>query len=93
MFDFVAILQLNVSTEEILDFSFYYFINQKILSTDRKQIMFLAIKCCIKSVKWYMNKPHSKNLQNIEKNKTAKFGVYIISAAEAEKKTFKYMDW
>ncbi len=33
-----------------------------------------------------MNKPHSKNFQNIEKNKTAKFGVYIISAAEVEKK-------
>ncbi len=37
---------------------------------------------------WNMNKPLSKNLQNIERNKTVKL-VYV-SAAEVEKKLLKY---
>ncbi len=37
--------------------------------------MFLGVKCCINQCEWYINKPLSKNLQNIERNKTVKFGV------------------
>ncbi len=39
-FDFIHTLELRVFTEGILDFSFYHPINQKILSTDRKQTHF-----------------------------------------------------
>ncbi len=38
LFDFVNILELKFFQEGILDFSFYHCINQKILSTDRKQV-------------------------------------------------------
>jgi len=36
--------------------------------------MFLGIKCYVKC-EWFMNKPLSKNLQNIDGNKIVKFGV------------------
>ncbi len=39
-FGFVVILELNVFPEGILNVSFYHSINQKILSTDRKQTHF-----------------------------------------------------
>ncbi len=43
-FDFVFILELKVFPEEIMDFSFYHSINQKILSTDRKQTLFTVFR-------------------------------------------------
>ncbi len=53
-------------------------INQKILSTVRKTVHFLPCfyewKCCINQCDWYMNKPLSKNLQNIDRNKTLSCG-------------------
>ncbi len=53
--------------------------------------MFLAIKCCINQCKWNMNKPLSKNLQNIERNKTLSFGV--CKCCWSGEKTFKDMNW
>ncbi len=39
-----------------------------------------------------MNKPLSKNLQNIERNKTLKFGVYKCCwSGEKTQTSFKYM--
>ncbi len=42
---------------------------------DTKFTMFLGIKCYINQSELYMNKPHSKNLQNIDTINTVKFGV------------------
>ncbi len=36
--------------------------------------MFLGIKCYTNQGEWYINKPLDKNLQNIDRNETAKFG-------------------
>ncbi len=75
----------------------YHTINQKILSKARKKIIifFLGIKCCIKPGEWYINKPLSKNLQNIYRNKTVKFGVceFYQSGEKThfEKTAFKYI--
>ncbi len=57
--------------------------------------IFLGIKCCIKPGEWYINKPLSKNLQNIYRNKTVKFGVceFYQSGEKThfEKTAFKYI--
>lgn len=37
-----------------------------------------------KSDKLYMNQPHCKNLQKIDRNKTGTFGVCTVSATEVE---------
>ncbi len=47
---FVDILKLKVLTQGILDVLFYYYINQKTLSTDRIFTMFIGIKCYINNM-------------------------------------------
>jgi len=55
--------------------------------------MFLAIKCCINQCKLNMNKPLSKNLQNIDMNDTLSFGE--CKCCWSGEKTFKgmYCNW
>ncbi len=53
----------------------------------------------MKSNEWYMNKPLSKNLQNIDMSETVKFGIYKCywsgEKTHFEKTTFKdmYCNW
>ena len=79
LFHFVDILESKVFTERILDIFLYHSINQKILSLVIKNIYFLPVfrnKMFYKSgSEWYMNKPLCKNLQNIDRNQSGKFGV------------------
>ncbi len=63
MSDFVVILELKVFHEGILNFSFCHFINQKILSTDRKQTHFHHV---FRSEMLYnMYKPSENTLQKM----------------------------
>ncbi len=48
--------------------------------------MFLGINCYRNQCEWYTNKPLSKNLQNIERNKNCKVWC-MLRSAEVEKET------
>ena len=76
---FLDILETKQIIEGILEISSYDSINQKILSTGIKKTifsMFLGIKCDInQAVNDISTNPSVKNLQDIDMNKTGKFGV------------------
>ncbi len=72
LFDFVDILERGFFTEGILDFCFN---DSEIQKSENTVNMFLGIKRYRNQSEWYINKPLSKNLQNIDRNKTVNFGL------------------
>ncbi len=61
------------------DFGSLFLLPLESENTDNSQekhifTMFLGTQCCINQCEWCVNKPLSKNLQNIDRNKTLSFG-------------------